>query len=71
MALAEYSAAAPEYAGLGVGITWDGTTTIHQYDILKAGGAEALNTSRAALNAFPERLTTDYLNDGHSQSGAV
>jgi hypothetical protein len=35
LALAEYAAVAPEYAGLGVGITWDGSVTVHQYDINK------------------------------------
>ncbi|KAG5745179.1 hypothetical protein H9Q72_001030 [Fusarium xylarioides] len=74
LALAGYAVVAPDYAGLGVGTSWDRTTIPHQYGIYQAGGADALNALnalRAALAAFPERLTTDYVNVGHSQGGAV
>ncbi|KAF4497365.1 secretory lipase [Fusarium agapanthi] len=71
LALAGYAVVAPDYAGLGVGTSWDGTAIPHQYGIYQAGGADALNALRAALTAFPERLTTDYVNVGHSQGGAV
>ncbi|KAF4441615.1 secretory lipase [Fusarium acutatum] len=70
LALAGYAVVAPEYAGLGVGTSWDGTAIPHEYGIYQAGGADALNALRAALTAFPERLTTDYVNVGHSQGGA-
>ncbi|KAF5583193.1 secretory lipase [Fusarium pseudoanthophilum] len=71
LALAGYAVVAPDYAGLGVGTSWDGTAIPHEYGIYQAGGADALNALRAALTAFPERLTTDYVNVGHSQGGAV
>ncbi|KAF5635634.1 secretory lipase [Fusarium tjaetaba] len=71
LALAGYAVVAPDYAGLGVGTSWDGTAIRHEYGIYQAGGADALNALRAALTAFPERLTTDYVNVGHSQGGAV
>ncbi|KAF5685807.1 secretory lipase [Fusarium circinatum] len=71
LALAGYAVVAPDYAGLGVGTSWDGTAIPHQYGIYQAGGADALNALRAAFTAFPERLTTDYVNVGHSQGGAV
>ncbi|EWG39670.1 hypothetical protein FVEG_02406 [Fusarium verticillioides 7600] len=71
LALAGYAVVAPDYAGLGVGTSWDGTGIPHEYGIYRAGGADALNALRAALTAFPECLTTDYVNVGHSQGGAV
>ncbi|KAF5612862.1 secretory lipase [Fusarium subglutinans] len=71
LVLAGYAVVAPDYAGLGVGTSWDGTAIPHQYGIYQAGGADSLNALRAALTAFPERLTTDYVNVGHSQGGAV
>ncbi|PNP75257.1 hypothetical protein FNYG_11400 [Fusarium nygamai] len=71
LALAGYAVVAPDYAVLGVGTSWDGTAIPHEYGIYQAGGSDALNALRAALTAFPERLTTDYVNVGHSQGGAV
>ncbi|KAF5564471.1 secretory lipase [Fusarium napiforme] len=71
LALAGYAVVAPDYAGLGVGTSWDGTAIPHEYGIYQAGGVDALNALRASLTAFPERLTTGYVNVGHSQGGAV
>ncbi|KAF5677673.1 secretory lipase [Fusarium denticulatum] len=71
LAMAGYAVVAPDYAGLGVGTSWDGTAIPHEYGIYQAGGADALNPLRAALAAFPERLTTKFVNVGHSQGGAV
>ncbi|KAI6770183.1 hypothetical protein HG530_004812 [Fusarium avenaceum] len=71
LALEGYAVVAPDYAGLGIGKSCDGTNVPHQYGIYRAGGTDALNALRAALVAFPERLTHNYVNVGHSQGGAV
>lgn len=72
-ALAEsgYAVVAPDYAGLGVGTSWDGTPIPHQYFVREAGAGDALNAMRAALETFPDHLSHDYVVMGHSQGGAV
>ncbi|PNP38786.1 hypothetical protein TGAMA5MH_09009 [Trichoderma gamsii] len=71
LALAGYAVVAPDYAGLGVGTSWDASSIPHQYGLYQAGAGDALNALRAALNAFPERLTSNYVSVGHSQGGSV
>ena len=71
LAEAGYAVIAPDYAGLGVGTSWDGSHIPHQYLVREAGAGDALNAMRAALESFPENLSHDYVAMGHSQGGAV
>lgn len=71
LALAGYAVVAPDYAGLGVGKSWDGSEVPHQYSLYSVGAGDALNALRAALEAFPGRLTSKYVNVGHSQGGVI
>lgn len=71
LAQAGYIVVAADYAGLGVGKSWDGSTIPHQYLAAHAGAFDALNALKAAHEAFPDRLTSDYVVVGHSQGGAV
>lgn len=71
LAQAGYVVVAPDYAGLGVGTSWDGTRIPHQYLAKEAGAGDALNALRAAWETFPGRLSKDYVAMGHSQGGVV
>ncbi|KAF9882741.1 hypothetical protein FE257_005332 [Aspergillus nanangensis] len=71
LAEAGYAVVAPDYAGLGVDTSWDGSHIPHQYFVREAGAHDALNALRAAQESFPKHLTNDYVVMGHSQGGAV
>jgi pimeloyl-ACP methyl ester carboxylesterase len=71
LAEAGYAVVAPDYAGLGVSTSWDGTFIPHQYFASEAGAGDALNALRAAQESFPKELSDDYVVLGHSQGGAV
>ncbi|OJK02136.1 hypothetical protein ASPACDRAFT_58504 [Aspergillus aculeatus ATCC 16872] len=71
LAEAGYAVIAPDYAGLGVDASWDGSYIPHQYNIREAGARDALNALRAARESFPTLLSRDYVSVGHSQGGAV
>ncbi|RAH84653.1 putative secretory lipase [Aspergillus japonicus CBS 114.51] len=71
LAEAGYAVIAPDYAGLGVDTSWDGSYIPHQYNIREAGAHDALNALRAARDSFPTLLSSDYVSLGHSQGGAV
>jgi len=71
LALAGYAVVAPDYAGLGVGASWDGNPVPHQYLVLPTQAHDALYGLRAARRAFPETLADDFVVVGHSQGGGV
>ncbi|OGM51262.1 secretory lipase [Aspergillus bombycis] len=71
LAEAGYAVVAPDYAGLGVDVSWDGSRIPHQYFVREAGAHDALNALRAVQESFPTRLSSDYVVMGHSQGGAV
>ncbi|GFF23149.1 lipase 5 [Aspergillus udagawae] len=73
VALAEagYAVVAPDYAGLGVDVSWDGSHVPHQYFVREAGAHDALNALRAARESFSKHLSSDYVVMGHSQGGSV
>ncbi|KAF7184591.1 hypothetical protein CNMCM7691_005775 [Aspergillus felis] len=71
LAEAGYAVVAPDYAGLGVDVSWDGSHVLHQYSVREAGAHDALNALRAAQESFSERLSSDYVVMGHSQGGSV
>ncbi|KAI5925403.1 putative secretory lipase [Camillea tinctor] len=71
LALAGYAVVAPDYAGLGVRGSWDGSKIPHQYLASPAGAHDALYALRAAWAAFPGRLSEEYVVMGHSQGGGV
>ncbi|KAE8139265.1 putative secretory lipase [Aspergillus pseudotamarii] len=71
LAEAGYAVVAPDYAGLGVDDSWDGSHIPHQYFVREAGARDALNALRAARESLPTRLSSDYVVMGHSQGGAV
>uniref|UniRef100_A0A8H7KCK5 AB hydrolase-1 domain-containing protein n=1 Tax=Bionectria ochroleuca TaxID=29856 RepID=A0A8H7KCK5_BIOOC len=71
LADAGYVVVAPDYAGLGVGTSWDGKQIPHQYLVREAGANDALNAVRASWKSFSGRVSRDYVVMGHSQGGAV
>ncbi|KAE8150846.1 putative secretory lipase [Aspergillus avenaceus] len=71
LAKAGYAVVAPDYAGLGVDSSWNGSRIPHQYFVRQAGAYDALNALRAAKGSFSERLSSKYVVMGHSQGGAV
>ena len=71
LAQAGYAVIAPDYAGLGVNTSWDGTFVPHQYLAREANAKDSLNMIRAVRKVFSDRITSDYVIVGHSQGGAV
>ncbi|KAE8381330.1 putative secretory lipase [Aspergillus bertholletiae] len=71
LAEAGYAVVAPDYAGLGVDTSWDGSRIPHQYFVREAGASDALNALKAAQESFTNHLSRDYVVLGHSQGGAV
>ncbi|KAK0712402.1 Alpha/Beta hydrolase protein [Lasiosphaeria miniovina] len=71
LAEAGYAVVAPDYAGLGVATSWDGSHIPHQYSAAPAAAHDALYSMRAALAAFPANLGSDFVVLGHSQGGAT
>ncbi|KAM0425760.1 hypothetical protein ACHAPT_009010 [Fusarium lateritium] len=68
---AGYAVVAPDFAGLGLGTSWDGSTIPHQYFAAPAAGQDTLYAMEAALEAFGKRLTGKFAVAGHSQGGGV
>lgn len=68
---AGYAVVAPDYAGLGLGTSWDGSTVPHQFLAMPAAGQDTLYAMEAALEAFGERLSGKFAVAGHSQGGGV
>lgn len=71
LALAGYAVVAPDYAGLGISASWDGSPIPHQYETSPAGAYDALYGLRAAWEAFPGQLQKRFVAMGHSQGGGV
>ncbi|KFA70631.1 hypothetical protein S40285_08863 [Stachybotrys chlorohalonatus IBT 40285] len=68
---AGYAVFAPDYAGLGVATSWDGSEIPHQYHASPATARDALYGLRAARQAFPLQLSTKFVAMGHSQGGGA
>ena len=68
---AGYAVVAPDYAGLGVERSWDGSSIPHQYFAAPAGGYDMLHAMEAALENFEERLSGQFAVVGHSQGGGI
>ncbi|KAL5590926.1 hypothetical protein FOBRF1_014483 [Fusarium oxysporum] len=66
-----YAVVAPDYAGLGVDKSWDGTDIPHQYFATPAGAQDTLFAMEAALEAFSNRLSGKFAIMGHSQGGGI
>ncbi|KAI1129538.1 hypothetical protein F5Y10DRAFT_238131 [Nemania abortiva] len=66
-----FAVVAPDYAGLGVDKSFDGSDIPHQYLAAPAGAHDGLNALRAAKKAFQGRLTDEFVAFGHSQGGGV
>lgn len=71
LALAGYAVVAPDYAGLGISTSWDGSDIPHQYLLSSASAHDALHALQASLAAFPGRLEERFVAMGHSQGGGV
>ncbi|KAI1013791.1 hypothetical protein LB503_010498 [Fusarium chuoi] len=73
LALAQegYAVVAPDYAGLGVDKSWDGSDIPHQYFATPAGAQDTLFAMEAALEAFNNRLSGKFAIMGHSQGGGI
>ncbi|KAF5593032.1 secretory lipase [Fusarium pseudocircinatum] len=66
-----YTVIAPDYAGLGVDKSWDGSDIPHQYFATPAGAQDTLFAMEAAFEAFPNRLSGKFAIMGHSQGGGI
>lgn len=62
---------APDYAGLGISRSWDGSVIPHQYLASRASAQDSLYALRAAREAFERLLGEEFVVMGHSQGGAV
>ncbi|KAM0511717.1 hypothetical protein ACHAPE_009601 [Trichoderma viride] len=71
LAQAGYAVIAPDYAGLGVQTSWDGSFIPHQYISREALAGDALNAVRAVRKTWGDRITDKFTNIGHSQGGTV
>lgn len=71
IAQAGYAVIASDYAGLGVSKSWDGSEIPHQYLASPAGAQDSLYAMRAAMSAFPQSFSGDFVTMGHSQGGGV
>ncbi|KAF4981914.1 hypothetical protein FZEAL_2383 [Fusarium zealandicum] len=71
LAEAGYAVLAPDFAGLGISASWDGSGIPHQYHASPTTARDALYGLRAALEAFPDKLGEDFVAMGHSQGGGV
>lgn len=71
LAKAGYAVFAPDYAGLGISKSWDGSEIPHQYHLQTATAGDTLYGVRAALQAFHDKLGSDFVVIGHSQGGGV
>ena len=71
LALDGYAVIGPDYAGLGVDKSWDGSHIAHQWDVAQVGARDALYALQAAWKAFPNKLTKEFVSMGHSQGGGV
>ncbi|RBR11734.1 hypothetical protein FVER53590_13050 [Fusarium verticillioides] len=66
-----YAVVAPDFAGLGVVKSWDGSEIPHQYFATPAGAQDTLFAMEAALEAFSNRLSGKFTIMGHSQGGGI
>lgn len=71
LALEGYAVVAPDYAGLGIGTSWDGTPVPHQYLASPASAHDALYALEASFKAFPDLFRREFVTMGHSQGGGV
>ncbi|RYP38428.1 hypothetical protein DL768_010778 [Monosporascus sp. mg162] len=71
LAQAGYAVVGPDYAGLGVSESWDGSAVRHEYLVSSASARDALNALRAAREAFAGLLGPQFVAMGHSQGGGV
>ncbi|KLU87097.1 hypothetical protein MAPG_06102 [Magnaporthiopsis poae ATCC 64411] len=72
LAQAGYAVFAPDYHGLGVSASWDGSPIWHQYLMWPSLAADALHGVSAARAAFPHLLDgDDFVVIGHSQGGGA
>jgi pimeloyl-ACP methyl ester carboxylesterase len=66
-----YTVVAPDYAGLGVGRSWDGSEIPHQLFAAPSGARDTVYAQQAARAAFGSRLGARFAVMGHSQGGGV
>ncbi|KAH7144195.1 Alpha/Beta hydrolase protein [Dactylonectria estremocensis] len=71
LAQAGYAVFAPDYAGLGISTSWDGSAIPHQYHASPATAHDTLYGMRAVLDAFSAKLDNNFVVMGHSQGGGV
>lgn len=71
LAKSGYAVFAPDFAGLGISTSWDGTHIPHQYNMAPAQAADTLYGVRAALEAFSDKLSAEFVVIGHSQGGGT
>ena len=71
LALQGYAVVAPDFAGLGVSHTVNGTAIPHQWVANPAAANDLAYAFQAARTAWPTRLTDQFVVMGHSQGGGA
>ncbi|KAI0442971.1 hypothetical protein F4803DRAFT_516951 [Xylaria telfairii] len=71
LALDGYAVVAPDYGGLGIDKSWDGSAIPHQYLASRVSARDGLYALRAAREAFADLLGHGFVAFGHSQGGGV
>lgn len=69
LALSGYVVVAPDYQGLGINQTSDGTPIYHPYLDGPAAADDLFYAIQAAQSAFPDKLSHEFIITGHSQGG--
>ena len=71
LALQGYVVVAPDYAGLGVGATANGSLIPHQWAAFPAAANDIVYAVQAAQSAWPQRLSREFVAFGHSEGGGA
>ena len=69
LALSGYVVVAPDYQGLGVNTTASGELIYHPYLSGPASANDLFYAVQAAQEAFPDKLSKEFVISGHSQGG--
>lgn len=71
LALSGYVVVAPDYQGLGVNTTANGSPIVHPYLAASAGADDIFFAIQAAQEAFADIVSKEFVIMGHSQGGAA
>lgn len=71
LALSGYVVVAPDYQGLGVNATSNGTEIVHPFYSTSTAADDVFYAIQATQEAFPNLVSKEFMIMGHSQGGAV